>query len=104
MSMITVGILGVGTMGEALIKGIQASAFSEQVKISGSTRSRESAESVAKAYGVSYEELMQRAGYLPGDPDCSANSEAELLPEPRVYFRNYFSRYRQSYCYRTSVY
>ena len=53
MSMITVGILGVGTMGEALIKGIQASAFSEQVKISGSTRSRESAESVAKAYGVS---------------------------------------------------
>jgi pyrroline-5-carboxylate reductase len=46
------GILGVGTMGEALIKGIQASPVSKQIKISGSTRSAESAAQVSKAYGI----------------------------------------------------
>jgi pyrroline-5-carboxylate reductase len=52
MSTISLGILGVGTMGEALIKGIQASAVSKQVKIIGSTRSEASAKDVAKAYGI----------------------------------------------------
>ena len=52
MSNISLGILGVGTMGEALIKGIQASPVAKQVKIIGSTRSEASAADVAKKYGI----------------------------------------------------
>lgn len=50
MSTISLGILGVGTMGEALIKGIQANA--KQVKIIGSTRSEASAAEIKKIYGI----------------------------------------------------
>jgi pyrroline-5-carboxylate reductase len=52
MSTISLGILGVGTMGEALIKGIQASPLSKQVKITGSTRSEASAAEIKKTYGI----------------------------------------------------
>ncbi|MGZ3657892.1 MAG: pyrroline-5-carboxylate reductase, partial [Bdellovibrionota bacterium] len=52
MSNISLGILGVGTMGEALIKGIQASVVAKQVKIIGSTRSEASAKEAAKNYGI----------------------------------------------------
>ncbi len=50
--MTKLGILGVGTMGEALIKGIQASAFAKQYEIVGSTRTAESAALIAKDYGI----------------------------------------------------
>lgn len=52
MSELSLGILGVGTMGEALIKGIQASALAKSVKLSGSTRSAESAKAVREKYGI----------------------------------------------------
>jgi pyrroline-5-carboxylate reductase len=52
MGELKLGVLGVGTMGEALIKGIQASRLAKQVKIIGSTRSEESAKAAAKSYGI----------------------------------------------------
>lgn len=48
----TIGILGVGTMGEALIKGLQASPLGKNVKILGSTKTAESAAEVKKTYGI----------------------------------------------------
>jgi pyrroline-5-carboxylate reductase len=52
MSELSLGILGVGTMGEALIKGIQASPLSKQVKITGSTRSEESAREAGRKHKI----------------------------------------------------
>ena len=46
------GIIGVGTMGEALIKGIQASSEYKQIKIIGSTRSENSAAMVREKYRI----------------------------------------------------
>lgn len=48
----SLGILGVGTMGEVLIKGIQSSALSKQYKIMGSTRTAESAAEIARTHGI----------------------------------------------------
>lgn len=48
----TIGILGVGTMGESLIKGLQASPLAKRYKIVGSTRSEESAKAVKAKYGI----------------------------------------------------
>jgi pyrroline-5-carboxylate reductase len=52
MSVQTIGILGVGTMGEALIKGIQASSLAKQYKILGSTKTQASAAAISAAYGI----------------------------------------------------
>src|SRR5690606_21140311 len=43
---------GVGTMGEALIQGIQASPIARNYKISGSTRSADRAKEVAGKHGI----------------------------------------------------
>lgn len=48
----SLGILGVGTMGEAMIKGIQASSLNKQYKIMGSRRSAEAASEIAGKYGI----------------------------------------------------
>ena len=48
----TIGILGVGTMGESLIKGLQASPLGKQVKLIGSTRTKESAAAIKAKYGI----------------------------------------------------
>jgi pyrroline-5-carboxylate reductase len=52
MSTRSLGILGVGTMGEALIRGIQSSALAKEYKIIGSTRSEASATAVAQRLGI----------------------------------------------------
>lgn len=48
----TIGILGVGTMGESLIKGLQASALAKKYKVIGSTRTDASAKEVKAKYGI----------------------------------------------------
>lgn len=48
----TIGILGVGTMGESLIKGLQASPLAKRYKLIGSTRTAESAAEIKKKYGI----------------------------------------------------
>jgi len=48
----TIGIVGVGTMGEALIKGLQASPIGKQAKIFGSTKTAESARAIQERYGI----------------------------------------------------
>ncbi|HEY8278888.1 MAG TPA: pyrroline-5-carboxylate reductase [Bdellovibrionota bacterium] len=50
--MSSLGILGVGTMGEALIKGIQGSSIAKQFTIAGSTKSEASAAVVAEKYKI----------------------------------------------------
>ena len=52
MASYSLGILGVGTMGEALIKGIQASPLAKQYKIMGSTHTENSAREVSSAYKI----------------------------------------------------
>jgi pyrroline-5-carboxylate reductase len=45
-------ILGIGTMGEALVKGIQAGPSAKNYKLSASRRSPEAAAELAKRYGI----------------------------------------------------
>ena len=47
-----IGIIGVGTMGEALLQGIRASALGKQFKLMGSARTPDSARETAKKYGI----------------------------------------------------
>lgn len=46
------GILGLGTMGEALLKGLQSSNLKKEIKISGSRRVESSAKEIAKKYQI----------------------------------------------------
>jgi pyrroline-5-carboxylate reductase len=48
----TIGILGVGTMGEALIKALQASPLAKKYKILGSTRTEASSKEVSAKYKI----------------------------------------------------
>jgi pyrroline-5-carboxylate reductase len=64
----TLGILGVGTMGEALIRGIQSSPLAKNYNILGTTRSAESAALASEALGIDCftdnRELAKRAEIL----------------------------------------
>lgn len=52
MAAFTLGVLGVGTMGEALIRGIQSSPLAKGCTILGTTRSEGSAAAVAERLGI----------------------------------------------------
>jgi pyrroline-5-carboxylate reductase len=49
----TIGILGLGTLGEALVKGIRAAELGKNAKVIGSRRSEEGASEVRQRLGIS---------------------------------------------------